>query len=149
MAASESLRALSAADAPEAEEARLCGECRGPMVPVRHEQRAGRIAARLRIADVRSSGTQAREHAPRRASIGKERQSQAPVQPCHVRAVAQRHTGQSPELFRLKRPNSMTPATLMPDVAPLVFSKDTLVNGKPATIRCLEIAGQTFSINSG
>jgi len=43
----------------------------------------------------------------------------------------------------------MTPATLMPDVAPLVFSKDTLVNGKPATIRCLEIAGQTFSINSG
>src|SRR6266540_6698982 len=92
MAASESLRALSAADAPEAEEARLCGECRGPMVPVRHEQRAGRIAARLRIADVRSSGTQAREYAPRRASIGKERQSQAPVQPCHVRTMVKSGT---------------------------------------------------------
>jgi hypothetical protein len=37
----------------------------------------------------------------------------------------------------------------MPERAPQVFWKDTLINGEPAQVRCLEIGGQTFSIDSG
>src|SRR5438876_62329 len=30
-----------------------------------------------------------------------------------------------------------------------VFDKQTLINGKPAQIRCIEIGGQTFAISRG
>src|SRR5687767_9551625 len=45
-------------------------------------------------------------------------------------------------------PQQITNSQLTPQGS-FVFSKDTLINGAAAQIRCVEIAGQTFTVDSG